>query len=91
MSSHNAVRTVSMVAAATLALGLSLVPQVLGPQAASGQAHAGLSLAMLGMAGGFVDGFGFVPDHAVFRVLFSPWIAWPAMALGLWLAMTAGR
>jgi predicted membrane protein len=72
-----------------LALGLMLTPQVLGSHAASGIGHGGLSLALLGMAGCFVYGFGYRPDTTAVRVLFSPWVAWPLMAGGLWIAAGA--
>jgi predicted membrane protein len=81
-----AARALSLTAAGALALSLTLLPQLLGRHAASGTAHAGLGLAMLGMAGGFVHGFGFRPDSVVLRVLFSPWMSWALMAGGLWIA-----
>jgi len=91
MSKAGASRALSLTAAAVLALSLTLTPQILGPQAASGAAHGGLSLAMLGMAGGFVHGFGFRPDNVAFRILFSPWISWALMAGGLWIAIDSAR
>ena len=87
MSKAGAARALSLTAAGALALSLTLTPQILGRQAASGAAHAGLSLAMLGMAGGFVHGFGFRPDNLALRILFSPWMSWALMAGGLWVAI----
>lgn len=43
---------------------------------------------MWGIACGFVHGVGFVPRTAVWRVLFSPFIGWPLMALGIVLTLT---
>lgn len=91
MSKAGAARALSLIAAGSLALSLTLTPQILGRQAASGTAHAGLSLAMLGMAGGFVYGFGFLPDNVILRVLFSPWMSWALMAGGLWIAIDLVR
>jgi predicted membrane protein len=81
----SAARLLSLAAAGVLALGLMLTPQVLGQRVATGIGHGGLSLALLGMAGCFVYGFGYRPDTLAVRVLFSPWIAWPLMAGGLWI------
>ena len=91
MSKAGAARALSLTAAGALALSLTLMPQILGQHAASGAAHAGLSLAMLGMAGSFVYGFGFRPDNVAFRILFSPWISWALMAGGLWIAIDSVR
>lgn len=55
------------------------------PQALAHAGHGLLSLVMLGACAGFVHGVGFVPLHRVWRMLFSPWVAWPLMSLGLWL------
>jgi predicted membrane protein len=55
------------------------------PQALSHVGHGLLSLVMLGACAGFVHGVGFVPVHRAWRYLFSPWVAWPLMSIGLWL------
>jgi len=91
MSKAGAARALSLTAAGALALSLTLTPQILGRQAATAAAHAGLSLAMLGMAGGFVHGFGFRPDMLALRILFSPWMSWALMAGGLWIAVDSVR
>ncbi len=54
------------------------------PKAYGNLSHGLLSLIMLGTCAGFVHGVGFVPIHPVWRALFSPWLAWPLMGLGLW-------
>jgi predicted membrane protein len=91
MSKAGAARALSLTAAGALALSLTLTPQILCRQAANAAAHAGLSLAMLGMAGGFVHGFGFRPDMLALRILFSSWISWALMAGGLWIAVDSVR
>jgi cyd operon protein YbgE len=55
------------------------------PQALAHAGHGLLSLVMLGVCAGFVHGVGFVPVHRIWRVAFSPWLAWPLMGVGLWL------
>jgi len=59
------------------------------PRALTHAGHGVLSLAMLGVCAGFVHGVGFVPYARAWRVLFSPWLAWALMALGLWLILSA--
>lgn len=55
------------------------------PQALAHAGHGLLSLVMLGVSAGFVHGVGFVPIHRVWRIVFSPWVAWSLMGMGLWL------
>ncbi len=55
------------------------------PQALAHAGHGLLSAVMLGACAGFVHGVGFVPRARVWRLVFSPWAAWPLMAAGLWL------
>jgi predicted membrane protein len=73
--------------AGILAVTLMLTPQILGSRPTSVIGHGGLSLALLGMAGCFVYGLGYRPERTALRVLFSPWIAWPLMAGGLWIVL----
>lgn len=56
------------------------------PRALAHLNHGVLMLLMLGMSAGFVHGVGFVPEHRLWRALFSPAVAWPLLAMGLWLA-----
>jgi predicted membrane protein len=55
------------------------------PQALAHAGHGLLSLVMLGACAGFVHGVGFVPHARIWRMAFSPWVAWPLMGVGLWL------
>lgn len=87
MSRSGTARALSLSAAGVLATILMLTPQIFGLHISSGVAHGSLSLAMLGMTGAFVHGFGFRPDHVSLRLLFSPWISWALMAGGLWFAL----
>jgi predicted membrane protein len=60
------------------------------PRAFAHAGHGLLSLAMLGVCAGFVHGVGFVPIARLWRIVFSPWLSWALMGLGLWL-MAASR
>ncbi len=60
------------------------------PKALAHANHALLSLAMLGVCAGFVHGVGFVPRALVWRVAFSPWLAWALMGIGPWLQLGNG-
>ena len=91
MSRAAAARALSLTVAGALALGLMLTPQLLGQRATSPAGHVGLSLALLGLAGAFVHGFDYRPDHAALRILFSGWMSWALIAAGLWLVIGAGR
>jgi predicted membrane protein len=44
--------------------------------------HSALPIVMFGIAGAFVYGIGFTPDHALLRMLFGPWCCWTLMAVG---------
>ncbi len=72
-----------------LALGLSGMI-FFDPRAFAHAGHGLLSLVMLGVCAGFVHGVGFVPAHRVWRIAFSPWVAWPLMGVGLWLVTVNG-
>ncbi len=71
-----------------LALGLSGW-MFADPRALTHAGHALLSLAMLGVCAGFVHGVGFVPLARIWRVVFSPWVAWALMGLGVGLMLSA--
>jgi len=58
------------------------------PKALEHTSHGLLSLTMLGICAGFVHGVGFVPESKLWRILLGPWLAWPLMALGLWLLLS---
>ena len=59
------------------------------PRALTHAGHGMLSLAMLGVCAGFVHGVGFLPMSRVWRIAFSPWLAWALMGLGLRLMLQA--
>jgi len=82
-----AARAVSLIAAAATAIVLTAVP-FLAVRELNGTTHAIVSLVMLGMSAGFVHGLGMRPRSGFWRVAFSPWTAWPLMALG-WIALLA--
>lgn len=44
--------------------------------------HLLLTLLLLGTSAGFIHGSGFVPRTLIFRLLFSPLFAWPALIFG---------
>ncbi|HEY5994016.1 MAG TPA: cyd operon YbgE family protein [Gallionellaceae bacterium] len=71
-----------------LALGLSGW-MFAAPMALAHAGHALLSLALLGVCAGFVHGVGFVPLARIWRIVFSPWLAWALMGLALWLMLGA--
>jgi predicted membrane protein len=71
-----------------LALGLSGW-MFADPRALTHAGHGLPSLAMLGVCAGFVHGVGFVPLRKVWRIVFSPWLAWALMGLALWLMLSA--
>jgi predicted membrane protein len=54
----------------------------------TGRTHAAASLLMMGMSAGFVHGLGMRPNARLWRLAFSPWTAWPLMAVG-WSTLIA--
>jgi predicted membrane protein len=60
------------------------------PQALAHAGHGLLSLIMLGACAGFVHGVGFAPRVTIWRIAFSPWVAWPLMGAGLWMMAGPG-
>ncbi len=76
----------------SLALALGLSGWMFADPRAFAQAgHSMLMLVMLGVCAGFVHGVGFVPIARIWRIAFSPWLAWPLMGAGLWLMLAAAR
>jgi predicted membrane protein len=55
---------------------------------ATAAVHAILPLLLAGMSAGFVHGLGMRPRAMAWRLIFSPWIAWPLMAFA-WIALLA--
>lgn len=79
-------RLISLLSAGGLAL-LVLVYPILLSTAGKPARHSALMLLMLGISAGFVHGVGFVPESRLWRGVFSPWLAWPLMLAGIWMAM----
>lgn len=74
-------RTISIVAAAAVTVVVVVYPRAIATEMAD-VPHGWLVCLMLGMSAAYVHGFGFVPQNPVLKYWFSPWIAWPLMALG---------
>lgn len=74
-------RALSLILALAASATAALVPFVLARRLTPAD-HAVLPLMMLGIAGAFVHGFGFVPASPTLRALFSPWVAWPLIVGG---------
>ena len=51
--------------------------------------HSALSLVMLGISAGFIHGVGFKPRFWLWKILFSPVVGWPLLALGYFLLWQA--
>jgi len=76
-------RGVSLLAALTLMLLVTLLPRGLTVDDGSPIGHGVLTLIMWGLSAGFVHGVGFVPHNRILRVLLGPLAAWLGMAVGL--------
>ena len=76
-------RALSLAAAALVVALLVLYPRgVLRPD---GTVPFGpMALLLLGMSAAWVHGFGLVPESKGLRLLFSPLVAWPLLAAGVW-------
>lgn len=81
-------RLLSLAQAIPLALVLMIHPALM-LDASGHYSHPLLMLVMLGVAGGFVHGVGFVPLHRLWRLLFGPACAWPLMLLGYAILLRA--
>lgn len=77
------VRGVSLLAALTLMLLVTLLPRGLTVDDGSPIGHGVLTLIMWGLSAGFVHGVGFVPRNRILRVLLGPVVAWGGMAVGV--------
>jgi predicted membrane protein len=73
------VRAASFTAALAASLALMLFPFLLRGVPET-RLHAALPLMLLGVAGAFVHGVGFLPDNRLLRFLFGPTCAWTLMA-----------
>jgi len=76
-------RGISLVAALTLMLLVTLLPRGLTIEDGSPIGHGVLTLIMWGLSAGFVHGVGFVPRNRILRALLGPLVAWLGMAVGL--------
>ena len=76
-------RGVSLGAAITLMLFVTLLPRGLTTPDGSAISHGVLTLIMWGMSAGFVHGIGFVPRNRVVRGLLGPVVAWMGMGAAL--------
>ncbi len=80
-------RIMSLAVAGLFSLAILLDPYLLAG-VPSWRVHAGLPIMMLGGAGLFMHGLGFVPRTEAIRLLFHPLTAWLLFAAGA--AITAG-
>lgn len=76
-------RVVSLLAAIAIMAVVVLYPRLIAEDAA-GVPHGFLVLLLIGMSCAWVHGFGFIPQNPILKVAFSPLIAWPVIALGVW-------
>lgn len=74
-------RFASLLAGSAVTALLMLFPFMLGPEI-SGLDRLGLFALLFGVSGSFVHGFGYTPERAAWRVLFSPATAWSLMLAG---------
>lgn len=80
-SLRRAARPASFAVALVASLSLMLFPFLL--HGIDGKRlHTGLPILMLGVAGMFVYGIGYVPDNKLIRVLFGPACAWALLIAG---------
>jgi predicted membrane protein len=76
-------RGVSLLAALSLMLLVTLLPRGLTTEDGSPINHGVLALIMWGLSAGFVHGVGFIPRNPILRVLLGPLVAWLGMAVGV--------
>lgn len=76
-------RGVSLLAALSLMLLVTLLPRGLTVDDGSPIGHGVLTLIMWGLSAGFVHGVGFVPRNRILRFLLGPLVAWAGMVMGL--------
>lgn len=78
-----AARALSFVCALAVAATVILYPRLIAENGTD-VPHGALVVLLMAMSACWVHGFGFVPQNAILRVCFSPVVAWPVMAVGLW-------
>ena len=74
-------RAASLLAAFVVFAGLSLAPFVLGTSV-GGREHAGLGLLALGASAACFHGFGVTAAKGPWRLMTSPFVAWPLLGCG---------
>ncbi len=74
-------RYVSFAIGLITSLLLMLFPFLLH-QVSGARLHTGLPILMLGVAGTFVHGVGYVPDNKFLRILFGPFCSWILILIG---------
>lgn len=76
-------RVVSLLAATAIVAVVVLYPRLIAENAAE-VPHGFLVLLLIGMSCAWVHGFGFIPQNPILKIAFSPLVAWPVIALGIW-------
>lgn len=76
-------RVVSLLAATAIVAVVVLYPRLIA-ETAKDVPHGFLVLLLIGMSCAWVHGFGFIPQNPILKVAFSPLVAWPIIAIGLW-------
>ena len=74
-------RFISIVAAIAVTVGVTLYPRAIALDMHS-VPHGWLVCLLMGMSAAYVYGFGFVPQHPILKIIFSPIVAWPLIAIG---------
>ena len=74
-------RTISIVAAAAVTVGVVCFPRIIAVDMHN-VPHGWLVCLLLGMSFTYVHGFGFIPENKTLKILFSPLVAWPLMIVG---------
>lgn len=80
---HRLARAISFAIALSITLSVVTYPRLYASDMHD-VAHGLMALLMLGMSACYVHGIGFVPRNAVLRWTFSPWVAWPLVAVAVW-------
>jgi predicted membrane protein len=81
------IRAASLFVAMTVSLALMVFPFLLRHVPGT-RLHSALPIMLLGVAGAFVHGIGFMPDNRVLRVLLGPVCAWMLMVGGALLMLS---
>jgi predicted membrane protein len=76
-----AIQVASFFAALAFSLALMLFPFLLRHVPAT-RLHSALPILLLGVAGAFVHGIGYLPDNRLLRILFGPICSWLMIIAG---------